>query len=119
MILAQINGDTLMYKEIMNKSINRALALGWFPSEKPSPNRWEVSYVNDHVVGISNYKSKGNNITVLYTEVLNIHELIFNHEFAKTFWGEHNWKYHLQQMVLADDPVIYLGEHTPSNTDSE
>lgn len=59
--------------------------------------------------------------------------LIFNHDFAKALWGEgpvyarsgkpidsgityHDetclaWQYHLQQMVIAEDPVKYLGEN--------
>ena len=61
--------------------------------------------------------------------------IIFNHDFAKALWGEEpeytletrdqygsltvnadtfmlaNWQYHLQQMVIADDPIKYLSEH--------
>lgn len=67
--------------------------------------------------------------------------LIFNHDFAKALWGEKpyhhmmvmgkkskgpgyegrrsvkstpeycNWQHHLQQMVIAYDPIAYLGEH--------
>lgn len=51
--------------------------------------------------------------------------LIFNHDFAKTLWHgtihpnksptKNNpvelWQYHLQQMVIADDPIKYLGEN--------
>lgn len=59
--------------------------------------------------------------------------LIFNHDFAKALWGEdfiisHHannlgqvgswhqtaWRHHLQQMVIADDPIKYLGEHLDS-----
>lgn len=66
-----------------------------------------------------------------------LNDLIFNHEFAKALWGEelHHetfivpkelnkrfagsrhldvkpiWQYHLQQMVISDDPVRYLGEN--------
>lgn len=65
--------------------------------------------------------------------------LIFNHEFAKAFWGENYfllvegevstseeyapplqtnyaggyqlvWQFHLQQMVLEDDPIKYLAK---------
>ena len=49
---------------------------------------------------------------------------VFDHDFAKALWGEEdiplpqphdnlsqlNWAYHLQQMVLAEDPIKYL-EH--------
>lgn len=51
---------------------------------------------------------------------------IFSHDFAKAFWGEKKykefnpayciyretnlkmWQYHLQQMVLTDEPLKYL-----------
>lgn len=67
-------------------------------------------------------------------------EIIFNHDFAKALWGKDGycyvnyeysndyeklgpnsgsgnfaklewWQYHLQQMVIADDPIKYLGEN--------
>lgn len=59
------------------------------------------------------------------------YDIIFNHDFAKALWGElpkrsadmydcpkdeigqvgtYNWEHHLQQMVIADNPVEYLGE---------
>lgn len=65
-------------------------------------------------------------------------ELIFNQDFAKALWGEEDlwysegrwskapknarfqstnpfvmeeWAYHLQQMVIADDPIKYLGDN--------
>ena len=57
------------------------------------------------------------------------YKLLFNHDFAKAFWGEKNhipdeytqeyekcgansgdfcWQYHLQQMVLEEYPLKYL-----------
>lgn len=61
-------------------------------------------------------------------------QVVFNHDFAKALWGEpkatvsiaiggsyviptekeiragnFGWQYHLQQMVIADDPIAYLG----------
>lgn len=52
-------------------------------------------------------------------------QLIFSHDFAKAFWGEYwgkkyenditlwhpdqiPWQWHLQQMVLEEDPIKYL-----------
>lgn len=64
--------------------------------------------------------------------------LLYSKDFAKALWGDWNmvetgklynsdgtldseqtitafsgkaWQYHLQQMVIADDPIKYLGEH--------
>lgn len=40
---------------------------------------------------------------------------IFSHSFAKAFWGNQDfgdeglaWQYHLQRMVLEEDPITYL-----------
>lgn len=56
--------------------------------------------------------------------------IIFDHDFAKALWGdiwsdqmttleqwemtglEPNWQRHLQQMVIADNKIKYLGENT-------
>lgn len=81
-----------------------------------------------HIVGVGGYNM----------EPLSI---IFNHDFAKALWGEHTestvdedgndlardyagaahgsvvrtvregWRHHLQRMVIAEDPIKYLGEH--------
>jgi hypothetical protein len=49
---------------------------------------------------------------------VNKYEVIFSHNFAKALWGEQRvnsleggWRWHLQNMVIADDPIKYLGEH--------
>lgn len=59
---------------------------------------------------------------------INAEALIFDHSFAKAFWGEESglilegdnnpdcagermgklWQYHLQQMVLEENPIQYL-----------
>ncbi len=72
-------------------------------------------------------------------EAYQLESIIFNHEFAKALWSEGQaglseanghwyepisrydersyievldlWEYHLQQMVIADDPIEYLGEN--------
>jgi hypothetical protein len=48
---------------------------------------------------------------------------IFNHDFAKALWGDMHpmndhipnwqlaWQYHLMQMVIAEDPIQYLGKN--------
>ena len=54
-----------------------------------------------------------------------VYAVIFNHDFAKALWGTETdtslglsgmdpttpWEYHLQQMVIAPDPIKYLGEN--------
>ena len=36
--------------------------------------------------------------------------IIFSHDFAKCFWGNdlESWQYHLRQMVLEKEPLLYL-----------
>lgn len=50
---------------------------------------------------------------------------IYRHDFAKALWGDKpyyrfdgdtletpkQWQYHLQQMVISDDPIKYLGDN--------
>lgn len=69
-----------------------------------------------------------NRLVFSHGEIWHPNDYIFNHLFAKALWGygevdfsntnnagevEHivPWQYHLQQMVLASDPIKYLGEH--------
>lgn len=72
------------------------------------------------------------------SETLNWEAVVYNHDFAKALWGEHTetmtvqnntlnvkqvidmngWRYHLQMMVIADDPIKYLGELNPNGYDS-
>lgn len=56
-----------------------------------------------------------------------VESLIFNHDFAKALWGEEwyrgitpdmpapdhkqTWQHHLQQMVISEDPIKYLGNN--------
>lgn len=60
-----------------------------------------------------------------------VNDLVFNHAFAKAFWGEvaeepcddckykpdencevcFPWRYHLQQMVLEDNPLDYIRKY--------
>lgn len=56
-------------------------------------------------------------------------EVLYDHSFAKTLWGaetlspnygdmemlnepDYAWEHHLQQMVIAPDPIKYLGDNT-------
>ncbi len=56
------------------------------------------------------------------SEPFRIKDLIFSHSFAKAFWGEEMyednvknkikvWQYHLQQMVLKEEPIKYLEKY--------
>lgn len=97
-------------REILAKAINKAAAGGW----TNPPIGVEVSPDTDII-----------KLAPMF---------IFNHNFAKALWGEKDlwlvghtdkydtsypaalpqpdtWQYHLQQMVIADAPIKYLGEN--------
>ncbi len=86
-----------------------------------------VILINDKFVKYKKLlKVQVDSTTVTY---IGLNDLLFNHDFAKTFWGEDpswgvvvydaeggssdnydNWQYHLQQMVLCENPLEYLKE---------
>lgn len=127
-------------KEILEKAIQRAIDGGWYVKGGkvtemhliPNGGRgiWSQIYTwqreTDSSLGTGTHIVGG------------LYDFIFNHDFAKALWGEltfnmecrvchfihelydehqfgleidQPWKFHLQQMVIADDPIKYLGEN--------
>ncbi len=120
-------------KEIIEKAIQKAIDGGW--KGEPLANGWGLTDYRKPVVdsdgAIWQYDGDGD-----WNEV-NAQSFIFNHDFAKALFGEelHHetfivpkelnkrfagtkdldvkpaWQYHLQQMVIAEDPIKYLGDN--------
>jgi hypothetical protein len=110
---------------IPEKAIQKAIDGGWeLPSDDymfSDDSTFAVFYLHTNKDGNKTYMG------------LTPSDVIFNHDFAKALWGEgqitnrydafpdvngmygHNgkisWKLHLQMMVIADDPIKYLGEN--------
>lgn len=105
-------------QEILTKAIQLAIAGGWEAAGLNTPyarKNYTVKDIVDHFTDEATEYSTN--------------DIIFNHDFAKALWGESrnltpeestdyrgqwqtlDWQYHLQQMVLADDPIVYLGKH--------
>lgn len=103
-------------QETLEKAIRQAVGNGWKPmmwvslKEQKEATAWLVT---SHTIRWSvsgNYPK--------FSE--DAFRLIFDHNFAKALWGGEvtvipddpytrvNWKYHLQRMVIADDPIKYL-----------
>lgn len=109
-------------REILEKAINKALNNGWrFEGSKS----FIYPVVDESLKETYLYRTKkardsGEGEIICFDSY---QELIFNHEFAKALFGEEpehksftpytksGWQYHLQQMVIADDPIKYLGEN--------
>ena len=100
---------TTTQKEIIKKAIEKAIKHGW---ESGIGN---IAGVTDHGANrITVYFERGNKV---------LFSIIFSHDFAKAFWGDAPniymsdkgsstvylvWQYHLQKMVLGEDPITYL-----------
>ena len=108
----------MTHREILEKAIQKAIDGGWDGGRfRPLPldlNRWRFDSDYD-AFGIGQYEDE------IWIEPC---EYIFNHEFAKSLFGEDTihvslagyhedsvpiWKYRLQEMVISDDPIKYLG----------
>lgn len=114
--------DLMTNQQILEKALQKAIDGGY---EETTNYR------------VSSYDGRLEIQTLRYTDVNGnktwdakpVSELIFNHDFAKALWGEYfanfsegrsgdtlnlqieNWKGHLANMVIADDPIKYLGEN--------
>lgn len=102
-------------QQILEKAMLKAHKNGWNPLStidwvNVEIERWD----GNGMVGVAllyNHKS-----TAVHW-VRELEGIIYNHDFAKALWGGgdydevmYEWKRNLQQMVIADDPIQYLGE---------
>lgn len=118
-------------QEILTKAIEKAIAGGWNKFGKKTAD-WRV-LDNEADNTFPGYEIKFTDKK--YHWFCTSNDIIFNHDFAKTLWGHElyvwkeepedynndqspshdvyrlGWQYHLQQMVVADDPIKYLGEN--------
>lgn len=119
-------------QEILEKAIQKAID-GGFEYKNISVND------NDYGDWFFQIGAPAKNMDgIWYSRENNIEKLIFNHDFAKALWGEERdlkdvqytlelgdgevttpiyrlniplWRWHLQQMVIAEDPIKYLGDN--------
>lgn len=112
-------------KTILEKAIQKAIDGGFNIVEFGKGHRFERFLTNDEV---------WNYTQAILMEPAYATELIFSHDFAKALWGKESvymadciespeegaagfqenydaWEFHLREMVIADDPIKYLGEN--------
>lgn len=126
-------GEMMNNKEILEKAIKLAVDNGF--------NHNDQTLIRASKYGI--YWKRPNEKNEYYQEVPS---LIFNHDFAKAIWGSRTlnaltgekfvakklpeglietvyvdfaWEYYLQNMVISEDPITYLGDNLPKETDSQ
>lgn len=119
-------GQEMTNKEILEQAIQKAIDGGWKPlyaftyKEDLLATDWEVSVLAKSITWI---RKPGKYPHLLQPS----YDLIFNHDFAKALWGESDaattnqrrdlhiglsgWKLHLQQMVIAENPLEYLKDN--------
>lgn len=111
-----------MRQEILRKAIEGAIENNYkLPFEKVSNaeifNRFRVEI--DFDITISTNFS-------IVADRYSYYKVIFSHDFAKAFFGDESinkrpgefpgdyvsaWEYYLQEMVLEEDPILYLNEY--------
>lgn len=119
-------------QQILEKAIQKAIDGGWFKTEGFNGYTvWCPVSALDTLVILEEKESHEK-------RQYNYQAIIFNHDFAKALWGEEEigldqygwnnvayftqfdtpinyiiklslWQYHLQQMVISEDPIKYLG----------
>lgn len=107
-------------EEILIKAIEKAIAGGWNIEVVGAFTDWEID--DNGLYDDRDYYT---------TERVTPKEIIFNHDFAKALWsglymeslkvgepgkileskGMALWKHHLQQMVVASNPIQYLSDN--------
>ena len=121
----------MKHKEILEKAIQKAIDGGWKHAEElNNPKEWTLydsfpAFADQEFIEFKHpfIELEGRD------DYFTIKELLFDHDFAKALWGESKedsllqgrhdpsinysagWQYHLQQMVIAEDPIAYLGEN--------
>lgn len=116
-------------QEILDKAFKQAFLNGWLPDEFPYTKLERVEYYRGNTL-LFHLRSKDTYGTTFSTALFT---QLFRHDFAKALWGDFfdpsnpigevptdqrsfllnapAWQRHLMLMVIADDPIKYLGEN--------
>lgn len=124
----------MTHKQILTKAIKQAIANGWDFNgllAPMDPGRYEViAPFEGNYLRIKTVSGLGDE------SFDSINAVIYNHDFARALWGNKEmiaykfhsalarnssnllesgayfiWQFHLQQMVIADDAIAYLGQN--------
>lgn len=133
-----VQASTMTHKEILEKAIQKAIDGEWKGTPymmlggdwMGDPPKWKIVQPFQHPTIV--YTTGGVNNTDIH---INTEHVIFNHDFAKSFFGakevcfncglegrhdpycaeqtayDEAWKYHLREMVVYENPIGYLGEN--------
>jgi hypothetical protein len=95
---------------VLEKAITKAIAGGWDKFGNPKYNYLLNTFTDTQGNADVEFKLVAFNDVSYYT----INDIIYNHDFAKALWPtkeyskDAGWQYHLQMMVVSNDPLAYL-----------
>lgn len=114
--------------QILEAAITKAIDGGWTVDDWTDDDEFHWSMDTSEYGVYPLMHVDGNSLNEEFW--LRPNDIIFNHNFAQAIWGSilHKadpddedkypyrklipaWQYHLMQMVIAPDPIAYLGEH--------
>ena len=125
-------------KEVLQKAIEKAIKNGFVPNYKPfswfpkdvKVSKQQIIFLESKKPRLNNHSIEilltFNNDSLILDKIRTDENIIFSHNFAKAFWGEDDWilsvnkdgemgvesikewQYHLQQMVLEENPINYF-----------
>ena len=125
-------------QQILEKAIQKAIDGGWKNKYYSIPYKLKMYKRYDMIR--AEYKKGADNPDGWLWYDRDVNSIIFNHDFAKALWGGEKakyyveyvagdkvpkwieeidgawvevcaWQYHLQQMVISEDPIKYLEEN--------
>lgn len=112
--------------EILEKAIKKTIDGGWLGPKPRIVKLIRAKYAFHNHIDLVWEETNEQGYTVRVSGYRSPNDIIFSHDFAKALWGENNmadvlngktsqlnygWKTHLERMVIADDPIKYLGEN--------
>lgn len=105
-------------QEVLEKAITKAIEGGWTEYGVLKEVRQPIILL-DGTVLVTMEGDMHDDTYDNFTRQFNYEAIIYNKNFAKALWGEEDtefvatpdWQYRLQQMVIADDPIKYLGDN--------
>lgn len=98
--------------EILQKAIEKAIGNGFIlykPPYEGEIEKWRVIDTSNPYISIFIHRQVPTQFDgdYVFEKKLMPFEVIFNHSFAKAFWGEY-WMPRLQAQVVEKDPIRYL-----------
>lgn len=109
-------------QQILEKAIQKAIGGGWKALQLNGAEHWLEATPEHRTEDVRMMIVIGSK-----THSESFRNTIYDHDFAKALWGEEMqnhefrkkafgeyrpaWQGHLMQMVIAEDPIKYLGEN--------